>query len=203
MAKPSQKQRNEELARRAFSEVFERNRETGFSPKLTDLPPPEEQQTEPTSTFTSEPPTQIEIPPLPSEPQVEIPISKNKPIKKTGLHLLLHRAKMFGFTHPNQGGWLMLPPEFDAVLSLETKAVAQIVLEILRQTVGYYDEKTDRRQRAKLSHTHFYKLGLSKSQTNIGLKTALQNGYIIRHKSGDGYEYSIHFAEDSSEELLS
>jgi hypothetical protein len=197
MAKPSQKQRNEELARRAFSEVFERNRETGFSPKLPDLPPPEEQQTEPSP--VSEPSVQVEMPPLPPEPQVGIPISENKPLKKTGLHILLHRAKIFGFTHPNKGGWLMLPPEFDAILALETKAVAQIVLEILRQTVGYYDEKTDRREWAKLGHTHFHKLGLSKLQTNTGLKTALQQGYIIRRKSGDGYEYSIRFAENSSE----
>ncbi len=182
MAKPSKKQKDAELARKAFGEVFERNRETGYTPKLTDLPPADEID-KPEPVVTPSPEKSIE------------PVVENKTVKKTGLHLLLQRARTSGFTHPDEGGWLMLPPEFDAVLALETKAVAQIVLEIMRQTIGYYDEVNKRRQWAKIGHTHFYKLGLSKSQTNTGLKKSLQQGYIIRHKSGDGYEYSIHFAD--------
>jgi hypothetical protein len=34
------------------------------------------------------------------------------------------------------GGFLQLPREFDAILALEQKAIAQVVLEVLRQTIG-------------------------------------------------------------------
>src|SRR5215510_10269477 len=39
-----------------------------------------------------------------------------------------------GFTHPEQGQFIMLPREFEALLALENKAVVQVVFLILRET---------------------------------------------------------------------
>jgi len=45
-----------------------------------------------------------------------------------------------GFTHPEQGQFIMLPREFEALLALENKAVVQVVFLILRETIGWTDE---------------------------------------------------------------
>ena len=42
-----------------------------------------------------------------------------------------------GFTHPKHGHWLMFPAiEFEAILALERKAVAQVVLFVMQRTLG-------------------------------------------------------------------
>jgi len=45
-------------------------------------------------------------------------------------------VQQHGITHPKDGFWTMLPKEFDVILALEHKVVIQVVLEILRQTIG-------------------------------------------------------------------
>ena len=50
-----------------------------------------------------------------------------------------------GFTHPAHGHFLMLPPEFDLVLAHEPTHVAQVILEVMRQTVGWVGEGPDNR----------------------------------------------------------
>src|SRR5713101_1391819 len=37
--------------------------------------------------------------------------------RKTGWWLALHRVREFGFTSPDEGHYLLLPPEFDAILA--------------------------------------------------------------------------------------
>jgi hypothetical protein len=119
--------------------------------------------------------------------------------RKSGWLLALHSVKEFGFTHPDDGRYLLLPPEFDAILALETKAVAQVVLEVLRQTVGWVDPSGEkdahgRRKRrlwARLGHKHFEFICGSTSQAHIGLKRSLQEGYIIRRPCRGGFEYSV------------
>ena len=64
------------------------------------------------------------------------PPRRRHPPRKSGLYAVLHAAQQHGITHPKDGYWLMLPREFDAILALEHKAVAQVVLEVLRQTIG-------------------------------------------------------------------
>jgi len=128
--------------------------------------------------------------------------TKREP-RKSGWWLALHAVKEFGFTNPDEGCYLLLPPEFDAILALETKAVAQILLDILRQTIGWIDPshekdergKYKRRQWAKLGHKHFEFICGSSSQAHTGLKKALQEGYIVRRPCKGGFEYSVKWRE--------
>ena len=73
---------------------------------------------------------------VPVGPEGSSVVPSQREPRKTGWWIALHRVREFGFTNPDEGHYLLLPPEFDAILALETKAVAQIVLEVLRQTVG-------------------------------------------------------------------
>jgi hypothetical protein len=133
---------------------------------------------------------------------VVVGASQREP-RKTGWWLALHRVREFGFTSPDEGRYLLLPPEFDAILALETKAVAQIVLEVLRQTVGWVDpsgdidERGNRKRRlwAKLGHKHFEFICGSSSQAHTGLKKALNEGYILRRPCTGGFEYSVKWRE--------
>ena len=139
----------------------------------------------------------------PEVPRLETSTDGKRRLRKTGWWLALSSVKQFGFSPPDEGRYLLLPPEFDAILALETKAVAQIVLEILRQTIGWIDpshEKDERgrykrRQWVRLGHKHFEFICGSASQAYTGLKKALQEGYITRRPCKDGFEYSIKWRE--------
>jgi hypothetical protein len=124
----------------------------------------------------------------------DAPPPQRRPPRKSGLYAVLHSAQQHGFTPPSEGFWVMLPKEFDAILALEHKAVAQVVLEVLRQTIGKVGDGHDGRQEwAPLSVRHFLRAGiLSRSQAEMGLKKALAKGYIVRRQRGaQGYEYAI------------
>jgi hypothetical protein len=130
-------------------------------------------------------------------------VPSQRELRKTGWWIALHRVREFGFTSPDEGHYLLLPPEFDAILALETKAVAQIVLEVLRQTVGWVDPSGDRDERGnrkrrlwvKLGHKHFEFICGSSSQAHTGLKKALNEGYIVRRPCQGGFEYTIKWRE--------
>jgi hypothetical protein len=115
-----------------------------------------------------------------------------------------------GFTHPDRGGYLMLPPEFDVLLALERKPVVQVVLEIMRATMGWVDDSGEedangrpkRREWARLGHRHFTTLCGSPSQASLGLKVALEKGYILRRVTPVGYEYQIHWKRAFQQEEL-
>jgi hypothetical protein len=96
-----------------------------------------------------------------------------------------------GFTHPSWGGWLQLPHEFDAILAKEDKAVAQVVLAIMRKTLGWVDPRggTDahgspkRIEWAHIDSKHFKAIcGGSSSQANRGIQAALELRYIERER---------------------
>jgi hypothetical protein len=53
------------------------------------------------------------------------PTAPRRGPRKSGLHLMLHAAREHGITPPAVGGFLQLPREFDAILALEPKPVAQ------------------------------------------------------------------------------
>jgi hypothetical protein len=119
---------------------------------------------------------------------------KRRPPRTSGLYVVLQAAQQHGFTHPKDGYFLMLPKEFDAILALEHKAVAQVVLEVLRQTIGRVGDGPDGRQEwAVISQRHFARAGL---MTNMaawrGIQEALEKRYILRRKVGARrFEYSI------------
>ena len=88
----------------------------------------------------------------------------------------------------------MAPKEFQAILLLETKAVAAVVWEIMLRTIGWEgDGLGDRREWVHLTVRHFVRAGvLSLAQAERGIKRALAMGYITRRRLGKrGYEYAI------------
>jgi hypothetical protein len=113
--------------------------------------------------------------------------------RKSGLQLTLHSLKTFGFTHPKDGSWLMAPLEFEAILALETKAVAQVVWEVMRQTIGRQDEVTGgRREWVQLSSRHFERRGImSRGAARRGLEQAVQHGYLRQRRRGRSFEYAL------------
>jgi hypothetical protein len=125
------------------------------------------------------------------------PVPRPRPERKSGLYAVLHAARQHGFTPSKEGFWVMLPKEFDAILALEHKAVAQVVLEILRQTIGTVvytqDGSTTRKEWATISYRHFARAGLMASKAaQRGIKEALDKGYIERRKVGARrYEYRL------------
>ena len=144
----------------------------------------------------------IDGPLLPSPQPAEEPEPPAKPKRRrsprtSGLYTVLHAAQQHGITHPTLGGFLQLPREFDAILALEHKAVAQVVLEVLRQTIGMpeFDEHghAQRREWATISQEHFARAGLmTKKAAWRGIKDALDKGYILRRKVGaQRYAYAI------------
>ncbi len=119
---------------------------------------------------------------------------RRRAARKSGLYAVLQAAQQHGFTHPNEGYFVMLPKEYDAILALEHKAVAQVVLHVLRQTIGRVGDGHDgRREWAKMSKRDFARAGLMDDKNAwLGLRTALAKHYILRRRVGArSYEYAI------------
>jgi hypothetical protein len=98
--------------------------------------------------------------------------------------LTLPQIQEHGFTHPANGRYVMLPREFDVVLALETKAVSQVVLAVLRRTIGYPgDGPINRAIWAEISTYDLASTGyMSHSAAQRGLKEGLKKGYILRRE---------------------
>jgi hypothetical protein len=107
--------------------------------------------------------------------------------------LRIPEIQRHGFTHPTHGHFLMLPPEFDLVLAHEPPQVAQVILEVMRQTVGYIgDGPGNRRLWAKLSGGHVARKGLmDRSDAKKSLAIAVSKGYLHRRRTGQNYEYAV------------
>lgn len=167
---PSKRQQQADLAKAALNSVFDGSHTEGRVPNIFKNAPTE----------APEPPPKSESP-------------GERPPRVTGLQLALPRG---GFTHPEQGGYFMMPKEFKAILALEKKAVSQVVYEVIEQTIGWEDPggRGGRREWVRLSLRHFQMAcAMSLSQAQSGLKIAIQNGYITRRpdRARGGYEYSI------------
>jgi hypothetical protein len=96
----------------------------------------------------------------------------------------LPQIQKHGFTHPANGRFLMLPWEFDVVLALETKAVSQVLLAVLRSTIGYPgDGPKDRAIWAEISTYDLASTGfMSRGAAQRGLRDALKKGYLLRRE---------------------
>jgi hypothetical protein len=107
--------------------------------------------------------------------------------------LTLPLIQKHGFTHPANGYFLMLPREYDVVAALETKAVALVILAILRRTIGVVGQgPRERGEWVKLSlHALADATLLPYSQAVVGLQEALKKGYVQRRKAGRSWEYSV------------
>jgi len=113
------------------------------------------------------------------------------------LEMVRSAVRRDGFTHPEAGNFIMLPREFGAVLTLETKAVVQVVYHIICETIGWIDPhgRGGRREWVQLGLRDFEVICGSKSQGVEGAKKALQKGYIIRRPYKNSYEYSLRWKE--------
>jgi hypothetical protein len=157
-----------------------------------------------------------EAPPV-FEPETPTPGGPRQPTprepRKSGLEIIRHRVEQQGFTHPKDGHWLMFPAiEFEAILALERKAVAQVVLFVMQRTLGVpntaegrdADGQVKRREWVSFSHRELVeRLMGSPTQANQGLKIALNRKYIERReagktKGGIKYEYRIRWKSRSS-----
>jgi hypothetical protein len=107
--------------------------------------------------------------------------------------LTLPQIQKHGFTHPRDGYFLMLPREFDVIAALETKAVALVVLAVLRRTLGTPGNGPNGRQEwVQLSERAMADAALiSYSQARLGLATAVRKGYLLRRRVERSWEYSI------------
>jgi hypothetical protein len=107
--------------------------------------------------------------------------------------LTLPDIQKHGFTHPANGYFLMLPREYDVVAALESKAVALVILAILRRTIGVVgDGPRDRGQWVKLSlHALADAALLPYSKAVAGLQEAVKKGYVQRRRIGRSWEYAV------------
>jgi len=137
---------------------------------------------------------------MPSDtmPDVALPLQLSTPRPSTikrhlNKALRLPEVQRHGFTHPAHGHYLMLPPEFDVVFDSEPRYVTRVILEAMRQTVGYVgDGPGNRRLWAKLSYGHFARKGImDKADAQRSLALAVERGYLQRRKVGRGYEYAV------------
>jgi hypothetical protein len=126
---------------------------------------------------------------------------KRLKVRHPVLEMVRAAVRRDGFTHPEAGNFIMLPKEFGAIITLETKAVLQVVYHIMCETVGWADPdgRAGRREWVQLGHGDFTAICGSKSQGDAGIKQALQRGYIIRRPYGNSYEYSIRWSDKKEE----
>ena len=149
----------------------------------------------------------------PNAPSTETAEAKRREPRKSGLEIIRHRIEEMGFTHPKDGRWLMFPAiEFEAILALERKAVAQVVLFIMQRTLGVpnttegVDENGHMKRREWVSFSHREladRVMGSPTQVNQGLKIALDHKYIERReagktKGGVRFEYRIRWKTSES-----
>jgi hypothetical protein len=193
MAEGKQSQRDRDAMAQVYRDTQQRARPQNH--------PWSRERPEPPPVLEPEAPASIPRQPIPREP------------RKSGLEIIRHRVEQMGFTHPKDGHWLMFPAiEFEAILALERKAVAQVVLFIMQRTLGVpntaegrdKDGQMKRREWVAFSHRELVeRLMGSPTQANQGLKIALDRKYIERReagktKGGIKYEYRIHWNSPSS-----
>ena len=133
-------------------------------------------------------------------PPAELPAGTSVVLPKSGnpvFELMRDCVRRDGFTHPEEGNFIMLPREFAAILALENKSVAQVVLLVICETIGWAAQagRHGRREWVQLGQKHFEVVCGSKSQGFYGVKTAIQKGYIIRRPYKNSFEYAIRWKE--------
>jgi hypothetical protein len=138
---------------------------------------------------------------LPSLPPSQDTASAKIRVTHPVFEMVRDAVRRSGFTHPEEGQFVMLPREFEAILALENKSVVQVVYLILRETIGWMDEngRYKRREWVQLGQRHFEITCGSKSQGFYGVKTAIQKGYIVRRSWKNTFEYSIRWKEKEEE----
>lgn len=116
--------------------------------------------------------------------------------------LTIPQLQQRGFTHPQNGRWLMLPREFKAMVAYESKAVVQVILEVLDRTIGVEgDGPYGRGLWVELSTYDCAATGLmSHSAAQRGIASAVTKGYLRQkvlksdtHGTPISYTYSLNW----------
>jgi hypothetical protein len=111
----------------------------------------------------------------------------------------IRRLRRDGFTPYFGEGkhFLMTPPEFTLVLACESRQVAQVIHEVLLQSVGYAgDSENGRREWVALSFRHFERRGIvSHQDAKVALDYAVEQGYLLRRRRGQRWEYAVHYRQ--------
>jgi hypothetical protein len=78
----------------------------------------------------------------------------------------------------------MLPHEFDVVLAFEPKPVAQVILAVLRETIGQPGDGPHHRGLwAVLSYGHFAEAcNMARSTAQLAVQIAVKKGYLLRQQ---------------------
>jgi hypothetical protein len=114
--------------------------------------------------------------------------------------LELRRLRRDGFTpyFGEEKQFLMTPPEFDLLLACEPLTVNQVVHEVLKLTVGYFEVGGHgRREWVVLSFRHFEIRGLmSHQEAKLALDYAVDKGYLLRRRHGrQQWAYAVHYRQ--------
>jgi hypothetical protein len=114
--------------------------------------------------------------------------------------LEIRRLRRDGFTpyFGDEKRYLMTPPEFDLILACESRQVAQVIHEVLKQSVGYAgDGEHGRREWVAMSFRHFERRGLMSHQyAKRFLDYAVERGYLLRRRRGlQRWEYAVHYRQ--------
>jgi hypothetical protein len=109
--------------------------------------------------------------------------------------LTLTQLQKHGFRHPANGGFLMLPAEYDVMAALEPKSVALVVLAVMRRTLGEPgDGPHGRKEWVQLSvHAMAAVTLLSYGQAHTGITQAVRKGYLLRRRVGQSWAYAVRF----------
>jgi hypothetical protein len=116
--------------------------------------------------------------------------------------LTISQLQQRGFTHPQNGRWLMLPREFKAIVAYESKAVVQVILEVLDRTIGVEgDGPYGRGLWAEMSTWECAATGLmSHSAAQRGLTQAVHKSYlrqkvlkVDKHGNAISFAYSLNW----------
>jgi hypothetical protein len=100
----------------------------------------------------------------------------------------------------------MVPNQFlDEIVPFEKPCVTKVVCLVLRRTLGWVDERGQRRQQEQVAYSEFAReMNMSVQAVADGVKTALEKGYLVRVKNGsiktgEGAWYSLRWSETDSE----
>ncbi|HEX2911243.1 MAG TPA: hypothetical protein VH186_10575 [Chloroflexia bacterium] len=106
----------------------------------------------------------------------------------------------------------MVPNQFlDEIVPFEKPCVVKVVALIIRRTIGWVDERGQRRQQEQVAYSEFAReMNMSTQAVADGLKIALEKGYIVRVKPGrmlahgnapgEGAWYSLSWSSASTTE---
>ena len=135
---------------------------------------------------TSQPADTATQPPRRSRERERARVHRHTVKRQIEASVTLPHIQKHGFTHPSNGHFLMLPPEYDVIQALEKKAVVSVVLAVLRRTMGAPgDGPYGRKEWVQLStHALADATLMAHGAARRGITEAVKKGYLLRRRAG-------------------